>query len=83
MDRRLWQIGVLGSEFQIGVLVSECLDRHVWIGVLLTVLESEFQIGAVLGSECSCVAGSEFQIGVLLAVEGFNLCGFSAFVMVM
>ena len=37
MDRRLWQIGVLGSE---------CLDRHsshrAWIGVLLAVLGSAF-----------------------------------------
>ena len=32
-----------------------CLDRCVWIGVLLAVLGSEFQIDAVLGSECSCV----------------------------
>ena len=67
MDRRSWQIGVLGSK---------CLDRHssrrawigdresgsalvadrrAWIGVLLVVLGSKFQIGSVLGSECSYV----------------------------
>ena len=46
VDQRLWRIGVLGSE---------CLDRRVWIGVLLSVLGSEFQISVVLGLECSCV----------------------------
>ena len=50
MDRRLWRIGVLGSE---------CLDRHsshrAWIGVLL----------AVLGSETKRVDRHLWRIGVL------------------
>ena len=46
VDRRLWRIGVLGSE---------CLDQRSshrdWIGVLLAVLGLEFQIGIVLRLE--------------------------------
>ena len=52
VDRRLWQIGVLGSEcldqrsshhawIRDRESGSACLDRSAWIGVLLTVLRSE------------------------------------------
>ena len=41
-------------------------SRRAWIGVLLAVLGSEFQIDAVLGSEfqIDAVLGSEFQMEI-------------------